>query len=70
MLQLRREWKNIEAEYCEYVDGYKIDEKGCRHLSKAAWGKLEDVIFYHYSFTHREKISDRAAGTSGKVTAS
>ena len=33
---------NNRAGYiCGYVDGNEVGEKGCRHLSKAAWGELE-----------------------------
>ena len=58
--------KNIRAEYCEYVDGYKIDEKGCRHLSKAVWGSWRMLSSIITPSLIVKKIGDRAAGTSGR----
>ena len=43
----RAEWgrlKEIWLSYiCGYVDRNEVGEKGCRHLSKAALGELEEI---------------------------
>ena len=52
----------------EYVYGYvdinEVGEKGCRHLSKAAWGKLEVIWLCYCSFTQGKTKS----GTGGTGT--
>ena len=35
----------------EYVGDNEVGEKGCRHLSKAAWGDLEEIVLGHCSLT-------------------
>ena len=38
------EAQRIKAVYIfGYVGGNEVGEKGCRHLSKAAWGELEEI---------------------------
>ena len=54
-----------------YISGYvgdnKIYEKGCRHLSKAAWGELERIHLCHCSLTQgRIKLGRGVAGTSAE----
>ena len=53
------------AEYiCGYIGGNKVGEKGCRHLSKAAWGELEVIVLGHCYLTQGKiKSGIRAAGT-------
>ena len=60
------EAQSIIAEYfCGYVGGNKVGEKGCRHLSKAAWGQLEEIHLGHCSLTQLVmKSGTGAAGTS------
>ena len=42
-----------------------MGEKGCRHLSKAAWGDLEEIGLGHCSLTQDiTKSGIGAAGTS------
>ena len=42
-----------------------MGEKGCRHLSKAAWGELEEINLGNCSLTQGEtKSGTGAAGTS------
>ena len=46
-----------------------MGEKGCRHLSKAAWGNLEEIWLGQYSLTKtKTKSGTEAAGTSAKET--
>ena len=54
------------AEYiCGYVDRNEVGEKGCRHLSKAAWGELEEIYLCNCSLTQRKtKSGTGAVGTS------
>ena len=54
------------AEYiCGYVDSNEMGEKGCRHLSKAAWGELQDIILCHCSLTQgKTKLVTGAADIS------
>ena len=54
------------AEYiCGYVGKNEMGEKGCRHLSKAAWGELEVISLCNCSLTQGEtKSGTGAAGTS------
>ena len=33
--------KNLAGYFCVYVDDNEIGEKGCKHISKAAWMELE-----------------------------
>ena len=50
---------------CGYVGENEVGEKGCRHLSKAAWGQLEEINLCNCSLTQREtKSGTGAAGTS------
>ena len=50
---------------CGYVVGNEVGEKGCRHLSKAAWGELELIGLCNCSLTQMEtKSGTGAAGTS------
>ena len=46
---------------CGYVDGNEVGEKGCRHLSKAAWGELEEINLGHCSLTQTKTISGTGA---------
>ena len=41
----------MAAFFCGYVDTNKVGEKGCRHLSKAAWGELEEIYLGDCSLT-------------------
>ena len=54
------------AEYVGgYVDRNEVGEKGCRHLSKAAWRELEEIWICHCSLTQRiTKSGTGDAGTS------
>ena len=36
---------------CGFVGGNEVGEKGCRHLSKAAWGELEEIYLGNCSLT-------------------
>ena len=57
--------KNKFAYCCGYVDNNEVGEKGCRHLSKAAWGELEGIYLGHWSLTQGIiKSGTGAAGTS------
>ena len=57
--------KNIPEYICGYVGENEVSEKGCRHLSKAAWGELEDFSLSHCSLTQtKTKSGTGAAGTS------
>ena len=38
-----------------------MGEKGCRHLSKAAWGELEEISLCHCSLTQGETKSGTGA---------
>ena len=60
------EAQEISAGYiCGYVVGKEVGEKGCRHLSKAAWGELEVIGLCHCSLTQGgTKSGTGAAGTS------
>ena len=60
------EAQNNMAEYiCGYVDNNEVGEKGCRHLSKAAWGQLEELWLGNCSLTQLQiKSVTRVAGTS------
>ena len=56
---------NISGYICGYVENNEVGEKGCRHLSKAAWGELEVIILRHCSLTQTgTKSGTGAAGTS------
>ena len=47
----------------------EVGEKGCRHLSKAGWGKLEEIYIGHCSLTQTIiKLGIGAAGTSAGET--
>ena len=54
------------AEYiCGYVDNNEVGEKGCRHLSKVAWGEPKVIWLSYCSLTQATtKLVIRAAGTS------
>ena len=57
--------RNRSGYICGYVVGNEVGEKGCRHLSKAAWGKLEEIHICSCSLTQgRTKSGTGAAGTS------
>ena len=43
--------RNKAGYICGYVEGNEVGEKGCRHLSKAAWGELEVISLGHCSLT-------------------
>ena len=48
-----------------YVGGNEVGEKGCRHLSKATWGELEQIRIGNCSLTQDQtKLGTGAAGTS------
>ena len=50
---------------CGKAGNNEVGEKGCRHLSKAAWGELEEIILRNCSLTKTEtKSGIGAAGTS------
>ena len=56
---------NIPVYICGYVDGNEVSEKGCRHLSKAAWGELEVIDLGNFSLTQGEaQLGTGAAGIS------
>ena len=56
---------NMAAFFCGYVDSNEVGEKGCRHLSKAAWGELEVISLGNCSLTQGgTKSGTGAAGTS------
>ena len=56
---------NIPGYICGYVVGNEVGEKGCRHLSKAAWGQLEMIYLCYCSLTQgKTKSGTGAAGTS------
>ena len=63
--QSRMEAQNNMAGYiCGYVDFNEVGEKGCRHLSKAAW-ELEEIRLCNCSLTQgKTKSGTGAAGTS------
>ena len=57
--------RNIPGYICGYVGENEVGEKGCRHLSKAAWGQLEVIGLGNCSLTQRiTKSGTGAAGTS------
>ena len=57
--------ENIPGYICGYVGGNEVGEKGCRHLSKAAWGELEAISLCNCSLTQGiTKSGTGAAGTS------
>ena len=61
--------KNMAGYICGYIGGNKVDKKGCRHLSKAAWGQLEVISLSYCSLTQAETKSETgAAGTSAGET--
>ena len=47
---------------CGNVGGNEVGEEGCRYLSKAAWGELEQISLGYYSLTQRETKSGTGAG--------
>ena len=50
---------------CGYVEGNEVGEKGCKHLSKAAWENLEEIDLCNCSITQGEtKSGTGAASTS------
>ena len=54
-----------------YICGYRgdnaIEEKGCKHLSKAAWAELKEIRLGHCSLTQmKTKSGTGAAGTSAR----
>ena len=51
--------KNIPGYMCGYVEGNEVGEKGCRHLSKAAWGELEVIHLSWLLNSGGNKIGDR-----------
>ena len=56
---------NMAGYICKYVGDNEISEKGCRHLSKAVWGQLEEISLGRYSLTQgKTKSGTGAAGTS------
>ena len=60
---------NIPEYICGYVVENEVGEKGCRHLSKAAWGELEETSLCNCSLTQLEtKLGTGAAGTSAGET--
>ena len=55
---------NCAGYICGYVGGNEVGEKGCRHLSKAAW-ELEEIDLSNCFLTQTEtKLGTGAAGTS------
>ena len=59
------EAQNNLAEYiCGYIDNNELGEKGCRNLSKAAWGDLQEIRRGYSSLTKSlTKSGTGAAGT-------
>ena len=56
---------NMAGYICGYVDNNEVGEKGCRHLSKAAWGELEVISLSICFLTQLGTTSGTgAAGTS------
>ena len=49
---------------CGYVDGNEVGEKGCRHLSKAAWRELDVIRLGYCSLTQTETKSGTGAASS------
>ena len=62
------EAQNNWARYiCGYVGGNEVGEKGCRHLSKAAWRKLEGIYLCNRSSTKgKTKSGTGVASTSAR----
>ena len=57
--------KNIAGYICGYVGYNEVGEKGCRHLSKAVWGELEEIWLSHCSLTQvKTKLGTGAVSTS------
>ena len=57
--------RNTARYICGYIGDNKVGEKGCRHLSKAAWAELEEIWICHCSLTQMEtKSGTGAAGIS------
>ena len=57
--------ENRAGYICGYVGNNKVSEKGCRHLSKAAWEELEEIHLCHCSLTQtKTKSGTGATGTS------
>ena len=57
--------ENMDGFICGYVEDNEVGEKGCRHLSKVAWGELEEIWLCNCSLTQTEiKSGTGAAGTS------
>ena len=57
--------KNMAGYICGYVGGNEVGEKGCRHLSKAAWEELEVISLSNCSLTQTGTTSGTGAtGTS------
>ena len=56
---------NMAGYFCGYVGDNKVGEKGCWHLSKAAWGELEEIRLCDCFLTQGQTNSGtEAAGTS------
>ena len=56
---------------CGYVEENEIGEKGCRYLSKAAWGELEVIWICNCSLAQgitksRTGAAGRSVGEAGK----
>ena len=43
--------RNMTGYICGYIGDNEVSEKGCRYLSKAAWGELEKISLGHCSLT-------------------
>ena len=56
---------NSTGYICGYVASNEVGGKGCRHLSKAVWGQLEEISLSHSCLTQGiTKSGTGAAGTS------
>ena len=63
--------RDIAGYICGYVGGNEVGEKGCRHLSKAAWEELEMINLCHCSLTQGKTkseilVADRSVGEPGR----
>ena len=58
---------NIAEYICGYIGGNDVAEEGCRHLSKAVWGKLKEISLCHCPLTQViTKSGTGAASTSAE----
>ena len=59
-IQLDEAQINISVYICEVVGYNEVGDKGCLHLSKAAWGELRWIqLGYYCLISDRNKTGDR-----------